>query len=244
MKRWSLFILLALFISGFPACDFIHLVEIIGFSPNAELVAWHVDGCDGAGGYEYYIVASTADMSEVKKIRIYDAKVRDDYYDTEQQTEAKREEALAYLDSLQLTPGMEMPGENGCQGSYRWLDENRRIYLKGDISSLLFALCKWKMFWGQENRFLPCDYYLEIDNENDGTIEKSDSSSVYVEELTVDTVMHAIKRQFRSNTEGCELRSVHISLNRRAVAVIIRDYSSSVGPHCDDRIIAFPIPDE
>jgi len=205
-------------------------IEFIGFDPSGELIALHEDVSGGSGGYEYYLVIRTADMSIFKKFEINDTADGDDSSDTWEEylhrLEAKREAVKKELELLHIAPGVEMPGVNDCRGSYRQLDENSTLKLIVDISPLILNTLKMLSDYGLASDYMPlCEYRLEIHDAQEQSIKVIAQNSI---------------RDYQS-LEGYELRSVYLSSDRNHGVAIVRKYYSAVGELRIDVVHAFQL---
>lgn len=101
-------------------------LDLIGLTPNGDLVAWHEKGIIGAGETERYVIAKTLDLSPTEVFTISDPLTAAVFANKPQAVKAARQK----IKSLGIKSGRGTQEINDIYGNYRQLAFTARLYLK------------------------------------------------------------------------------------------------------------------
>jgi hypothetical protein len=119
-------IILGLVLAAFAAANTSLSINIVGLSPDGNLIAWQEKGTSAAGKSERLVIAKTLDLSPTDIFTIADPLTA-----TVDANEAKvRKAAHQKIKSLGIKSGRGTQDINDIYGNYRQLAYTARLYLK------------------------------------------------------------------------------------------------------------------
>jgi hypothetical protein len=111
-------------------------IDLIGMTPNGDLVAWHEKGINEAGELERYVVAKTIDLSPTQVFTISDPLTATVETDKGKLVRTAKQK----IRSLGIKSGRGTQEINDIYGNYRQLAYTARLYLKASPSRLEYNL--------------------------------------------------------------------------------------------------------
>ncbi len=101
-------------------------IDLIGFTPNGDLVAWHEKGITGAGDFERYVIAKSLDLSPTDVFTISDPLTATANSNKAELIRTARQK----IKSLGIKSGRGTQEVDDIYGNYRQLAFTARLYLK------------------------------------------------------------------------------------------------------------------